>query len=461
MSGSCTGSASGGTYVSLMAKGAANSYIDLGATATFWRNRYNKHTNFAMEAIEQNFNTQVGFGQCTQVVLNRTGDLAYWMYAVIRLPGICACQATPGICGLGGSQYPYCSTCDPTGDGPAPDNCNPGGDDEETPASCSGLDGDYAHYTNAVGQFLIKKAHIVIGSHMIDTLSNDFLYIWEELSGKPGKRLEEMIGKRWTTAQLVLESSEDRTLYVPLPFWFTVSSGNALPLVSLQFNTVQIHIEFASLRECIQVSGPGIMVVKSRDQMPLTANDLLARIETTYVYVDIDERDRFATGSFEQLITQNQYQDICTQGQQIRLNLNFNHPIMELLWAVRRRSQEMCNNHFNFSGKYGRDPVASVHLRLNNLSRFSVREGKYFRLVQPYQHHTNIPTAFVYCYSFALHPEEPVPTGSCNFSRIDNVEFIVDLQESLRSEEVKLIVIGRAWNVVRYRYGLAGIAFQS
>ena len=66
-------------------------------------------------------------------------------------------------------------------------------------------------------------------------------------------------------------------------------------------------------------------------------------------------------------------------------------------------------------------------LRLNNQPRFQEREGRYFRLVQPYQYHSLIPKSFVYCWSFALHPEDPQPSGSCNFSRIDTVELGINI----------------------------------
>jgi len=67
----------------------------------------------------------------------------------------------------------------------------------------------------------------------------------------------------------------------------------------------------------------------------------------------------------------------------------------------------------------------------------------------------------VYCYSFAINPEEPQPSGSANFSRIDNVTLILTLQDQLVDEECKIIVFGRNWNVFRYRQGLGGTAFSS
>lgn len=504
-----SGGSSGAVTTQIMSVGAADLYLTFGAMVTFFRSRYNKHTNFAMEALEQPFNTQVAFGADAQCNLNRTGDLIYFMYAVIDIPGITAIRNKSGAIGCGqGSvnQFPYaCDPCDACGDGPYGKPC--GGDNAacdmtrygELGTGCQqcadrAAEGPWCHWTNAIGQFLIKQAMIVIGGQVVDTLYADYLFMWEELSGKPGKRLTEMIGKRLTREELIEESAEARRLYVPLPFWFTQHSGNALPLVSLQFHGVQVHMCFAQLQQCIQVSGENVQVIKSCECTPITAQDLSARLDTTYVYLDIEERDRFATGSFEQLISQVQYVPITSNQQTVSLQLNFNHPIIELIWAVRRKCQEVLNNHFNYSGKWGKDPIDYVHLKLNNLPRFSGREARYFRLVHPYQHHTNIPDAFVYCFSFALHPEAPQPSGSCNFSRIDNVEMTFDMQAEMFNSnpnnfcgsnnswnpygarncgegarlsgpsdgyngQYKIMIFGRNWNIFRFREGLGGKAF--
>lgn len=461
---SCSGAAAGGSLTQLIALGALDTYLSSSPSITFFRFRYSKHTNFSMESIEQPFTSNVQFGTDVQCTLNRTGDLIYYQYVIVDLPGIKACPAVPGTCGAGSQMFPCCDPCDPTGDGEAP-GCDCGSIPTDTVITddsiCTGIQGPWAHWTNAIGQFLLKRACIVIGGQVIDTLYNDYLFMWEELAGKPGKRLREMIGKRFTRAGLVADSQQRRRLYVPLPFWYTLSSGNALSLVSLQFHGVQVHVTFEELHRCVQRSDCETTVVKCNDCQPLSNADLDARLETTYVFLDIVERDKFATGSFEQLISQVQSFQITQKSCQVRMNLNFNHAMIELLWAVRRRKQEACNNHFNYAGKYGLDPVKYVHLRLNNLPRFTGKEGRYFRLVQPYQHHSLIPRAFVYCYSFAINPEEPQPSGSANFSRIDNVELVLDLQDQLSDEEVTVIVFGRNWNVFRYREGLGGLAFAT
>ena len=81
--------------------------------------------------------------------------------------------------------------------------------------------------------------------------------------------------------------------------------------------------------------------------------------------------------------------------------------------------------------------------------------------MQPYQHHSNIPDCFIYVFSFALHPEESHPSGSCNFSRIDHVDLNLQLQDGLGKEQVSVIVFARNWNILRFREGLAGLAFAN
>jgi len=513
MACSAIGASQGGALTQLIALGAADKYLSQNPSITFWRFRYNRYTNFAMEAIEQPFNTQVMFGSDTQLTFNRTGDLLFWTYVVIDLPGIFACDNTslnaqcpipPGSgqplvqTALFAPRYPGLSDdnfCDPCGDDPAlltgdsrgigADGCCSYPEDVKAP---------WAHYTNAIGQWMIRRSSLVIGGQVIDTVYSDYLFMWEELTGKPGKRLREMIGKDSCLRNLVEDSARDRRLYIPLPFWFTQTSGNALPVVSLQFHGIQLHVCFAELTTAIQTSctptfetGTGgafsgstpIVVLKSRNNTPLVEQDLRALIESTYVYLDIDERDRFATGSFEQLITQVQAYQICTRTCQVRLSLNFNHPVIELMWAIRRNCQGSVNNWFCYSGKNCDDPIRMVSLKLNNLPRFAPKEGRYFRLVQPWQFHTNIPDNFVYCYSFAIHPEEAQPSGSCNFSRIDNIELTFDMQDQIdipnpglpsgpsscnvpsNTGDFTALVFARNWNVLRYREGLGGLAFSN
>ena len=481
-----------GSLTELIAKGALDAYLTQNATFTWWKTRYNKHTMFAMESIKQVFQTQVAFGSEAQLTVNRMGDLIFYVYVAIELPGLEAVESD----GMGMFPQYMTDSCAPCakadqaaymdmqyedgmsvasdekmrdaknqwlknkyGSAPTLECCE---DVDDTPDNlCPELGGVWAHWTNNVGQHLVRSAKIVIGGTTIDTLHNDLLFIWEELSGRAGRRLQEMCLKRFTRAQLICDSRQKRLLYVPLPFWFCQNSGSALPLASLQFHGVQLHVDFSRLEHCIVTSGPKVKVLNVETGTPITANDLKASLEITYIYLEMAERDRFSNGTFEVLITQHQsmYQQINTPTAQ--LSLTFNHPVSELLFAVRRQCHERCNNWYNFSSIDNRDTIQEVELFLNNQSRFGRKPGIYFRTCQPYQHHSNIPDAFIYSFSFALHPESVEPSGSCNFSRVDHVDLKLTLADGLAREQCTVMVFARSFNILRFKEGLTGLAFAN
>lgn len=500
------GNTAAGAITQLVATGAMDAYLSKNAKFTYWKMRHMRYTNFAMEAVIQPFNSTVAFGQTAQITLNRTGDLVYYLYVLLEIPGITGCkQSSADTCGgqIGGDMFPYADN--PTREADAavyanylaqeeiPDSCdtqhmaecllkgkqrwqkdkygccaipdacaaapdNPS--DYFGPDAC-GEPAVWACWTNSIGQLLIKCASIIIGGSTIDNLYSDFLFMWEELTGKAGKRLEEMVGKRGHRTHLVCDSRCARLLYTPLPFWFTQHSGNALSLASLQFHGVQIQVEFERLENCIITSGEGVQVRNCATGGGLANSDLAAALETTYVYLDVAERQKFATNAFETLIVQLQQYSAHHTNSQARINLQFNHPVIELIFAVRRHANERCNNWFDYSGIDGRDPIIKACLNLNNQPRFQNKPGTYLRMVQPYQFHTNIPQQFIYVFSFALHPEDPSPSGSCNMSRIDHVDLVLTLQSGLAKETVTVMVFARNHNIMRFKDGLGGLGYSN
>jgi hypothetical protein len=112
---------------------------------------------------------------------------------------------------------------------------------------------------------------------------------------------------------------------------------------------------------------------------------------------------------------------------------------------------------------WGENPVVTAKLQLNGQDRFSEREGSYFDTVQPYQHHTRNPDSGINVYSFALRPEEHQPSGTCNFSRIDNATLQLVLSSSTVSgtATAKVRVYAVNYNVLRVMSGMAGVAFSN
>ena len=112
---------------------------------------------------------------------------------------------------------------------------------------------------------------------------------------------------------------------------------------------------------------------------------------------------------------------------------------------------------------WGENPVVTAKLQLNGQDRFSEREGSYFDVVQPFQHHTRNPDSGINVYSFALRPEEHQPSGTCNFSRIDNavLQLVLSSNTVSGSATAKVRVYAVNYNVLRVMSGMAGVAYSN
>jgi hypothetical protein len=265
-----------------------------------------------------------------------------------------------------------------------------------------------------------------------------------------------MVGKTLELCTFNNQVKPRTTLYVPLQFWFCRNAGLALPLIALQYHEVKINMEFRPI-ELLWVDDAGSVDPNVKGQHLLSCS-----LWVDYIYLDTDERRRFAQVSHEYLIEQLQYtgeESINNTANKIRLS--FNHPSKELIWVVQKDSHigtpgtrvsnqwsnyqldafDVVGTPFamydapNYGGVGGNfsttggatvgasfgNPVVFAKLQLNGHDRFTGREGTYFNLVQLYQHHTSgALSEGINIYSFGLKPEEHQPSGTVNFSRIDN-----------------------------------------
>jgi hypothetical protein len=472
----------GGGLLQLVAYGAQDVYLTGNPQITFFKVVYRRHTNFAIEAIQQTFNGTVGYGQTVNCQISRNGDLINRVYLQVELPMI------TGI------------TSDLT---------------------------NGARYVNYIGLRLIKSVLIEIGGQQIDKHYSDWLYIWNELSLPRGKRYgyDTMVG-----ADKDVTSFNGATLYIPLEFWFCRNVGLALPLIALQYHEVKIKIDFETKKNCLLNRKPdGVTSVSEvyDEAAATTAGTIIPNITdmslwVDYIFLDTDERRRFAQLSHEYLIEQLQFTgtETLNGASTNRVKLNFNHPCKELIWVAKPNNfarkacwynytdtdnvdftdsliNEMPQSHstgpgvlalpindyessnymagFNFGFTNGTSVTASspftdTILQLNGNDRFSVRDGTYFSYVQPFQHHTNIPTnPGINVYSFALKPEDHQPSGTLNMSRIDTATLMVttkpDLKNTLSSQDpltyegINIYAVN--YNVLRILSGMGGLAYSN
>lgn len=382
---------------------------------------YRRHTNFSLESIENTFNGSCGFGKRVTCQISRNGDLIHRMYLQTQLPTL-----------TGGA--------------------------------------DWVDY---VGLRLLRDVEIEIGGQRIDKHYPQWLYIWNQLTIPVGKRTgyDLMTGEGSTLPS----NAPATTLYIPLEFWFNRNVGLSLPLIALQYHEVKINIDFEAAANLLQAGS-----IPSGTDLGTTS------LWVDYIYLDTDERRRFAQLSHEYLIEQLQFTGVETINQaNPRVKLNFNHPVKELVWAIQPDSYG--NQWTNFTSKAGiwqtsttgyyasgtnfSHPGASnlvnitantTNIQLNGQDRFNARDGNYFSLVQPFQHHENVPlNRGINVYSFALKPEEHQPSGTLNMSRIDTAVLKLDVPTLGPSNTGSLYVFAVNYNVLRVMSGMGGLAYSN
>jgi len=425
-----------------------------------------------MESIENPFNGSPGFGRKVTCTIQRNGDLIYRIYLQATLPKV-TLLSTDGS----GAQF---------------------------------------RWLNWVGHNLVKNVELEIGGQRIDKHYGDWLQIWNELTQEAGKQAgyAKMVGNVPQLVNLLVQGGEDcdndcsggepnssneylmcapeYTLYIPLQFWFNRNPGLALPLIALQYHEVRINLEFNDLRNLCYDQSPSQSNVHTVRDRVAAAGLVAASLYVDYIYLDTDERRKFAQVSHEYLIETLQF----TGGESItsssnKLKLNFNHPCKELIWVVQRDSFVSCDDNvinpwkgqqpFNYSdwwdravlesgysvtrveGLAGNNPTVTALLQLNGHDRFQVREGRYFNEVQPYQHHTNVPAVGINVYSFALQPEQHQPSGTCNLSRIDNTTLLLTVSNNAvgTATSATVRVYATNYNVLRIMSGMGGLAYSN
>ena len=408
----------GGGLLQLVAYGAQDVYLTGNPQITFFKAVYRRHTNFAIEAIQQTFNGTPGYGQRVTSTIARNGDLIHRIYLAVDL-------ATSG------------------------DNL------------CK-------YY----GLRLINFVEIEIGGQKIDKHYSHWMYIWNELSLPKSKRegYNDMVGAYGGAPGTQMNNK----LYVPIEFWFCRNVGLALPLIALQYHEVKINLSFETAINC------GATVTSS----------FVASLWVDYIFLDTDERRRFAQLSHEYLIEQLQFTgQEAVSNRYIKPKLNFNHPCKELVWVVTKTDRlNEPQNWMNYtlgtelavtdktsdavatklaSSAIGNgiNPIGNAKLVLNGNDRFAQRDGLYFNTVQPFQHHENVPAnAGINVYSFALKPEEHQPSGTLNMSRIDTAVLNINMNDDIESADLpkyNLNIYAVNYNVLRIMSGMGGIAYSN
>ena len=494
----------------LVAYGAQDLYLTGNPKMTYFKFVYRRHTNFAMEYINLEFETKPPLGLNNKfqgkVKIDRHADLIYDCYLSVDFPEIYA----EYISGFKWIKY--------------------------------------------LGYNLINYVTLTINGVEIDKQYGDWLIIWNELilSDVKKRNLYNMINAderiynsaktEWVPSTTTITGDtlnsdkkcllyKKKRLYVPLLFWFCTNPGLALPLISLQYSEVYINFEFNELNNLFTLSQYNLHESKMRsDQIEginlfskgqqitqnfiaqdyfnklfeeNTNNTLLyfiggnsisdwnpnIHVIGNYIYLDDDERELFSKYTQEYLITQTQRysNEGLKTGAQI-VELKFNHPIKELIWGLYQLNRSDFNDYnnytyLNYNDKQTIDNIKNIEiedytilqkqfneylfgtdglyinpyinkknnsnslynimedfkLKINGKERFVEQEYGFFENLEQFKYnksYSNIKG--IYNYSFALHPDNIQPSGTCNFSRLNKVELLFNLRTNYEYEDTEI-----------------------
>jgi len=267
----------------LVAYGTQDVYLTGNPQITFFKVVYRRHTNFSIEPIQQTFNGLATWGRSISTTISRNGDLLYRMYVTVTIPAV---QAN------GTDQF---------------------------------------RWLNWLGHLIVTYAEIEIGGQKIDRHYGHWLHIWNELTQTSGHQAgyATMVGNVPKLVQSTIDATPQVTLYIPLRFWFNRNPGLALPLIALQYHDVKINLQLANLADCFWAS--------SATRVPGDLVDVSLWVD--YIYLDTDERRRFAQASHEYLIEQLQYNGAePINNTAVQLKMPFNHPVKEIVWTTQKDS---------------------------------------------------------------------------------------------------------------------------
>lgn len=337
-------------------------------------------------------------------------------------------------------------------------------------------------WVDYIGNVLIENVKLYIGDKLIDEQTGEFMQIHSDLKDDDWNkdclighnRLDKYMGDDdWFR-----EPRKDY-VYVPLKFWFCDNYNKYLPLIALQYHEVEIEIKIREAKDCLQLIKTGDpdstqeekelnkysnYILPPDSNYSGTGNQIQledVRLDCNYVLLDTEDRRRIAQMEHEILITQTQ-KIVQNVSNSKSVYLNFNHPVKEMFWYIQNSHIKNQPDPFNFSTGYKDlmdkdiyDYFDTQNKKHKEYYRFHNNKGhwldearitidghpiidwkdwKYFHLLQNYENYRNKLEHNIYLYSFTGNPKSKTPMGSLNFSRLEEAQLQIKINEENRTK---------------------------
>lgn len=394
---------------------------------TYFQKNFRRHTKFSLEMLDNVFNDTVQFGGLHRVIIERKGDLIRNIYLRVEL------SALPGA-------------DDPTLD---------------------------RGYTDSIGHAMIDYADLIIGGQTIQRITGEYMEIFDDMfiSESQQDGVKALVGKTGTKNGLGPASATTagaygkypRTFFIRLPFYFVRDDPLSIPLCALTRQEVEVAIKFRPLEQ--------LVVGDSVSPIALSGGITLASMPVEYVFLDQPEIDYMRNTRIDYVISQLQLAQTTVAGgvNSQSFRLEFNNPVKELYFVVQNKSNVITNevtgnDWFNYTNPQYTDNISnhqieSIKLDFNNETFLDseVADTSFLYAIQPMNRHTRVPDRLFYNYSFALDPENYLPTGQVNMSRIQNKILTINFTPNTEDRNVR--IYAKSYNILRVENGLAGVLF--
>ena len=431
----------GAGLLQLVAKGGLNDYIVVNPSISFFNYVYRKHTNFAIENLTLTFesipslltNMHISNNYTVNLTSRADVDLLSNLYLVFTLPAV-----------YSDAIYKF-------------------------------------KWIENIGSLLIKTATFQIGSVIIDTITGEWLVIWNELTLPVKDNFNNMTGnipalnnprKPETTIRIRnniisdfdylagdannnIPSINSRDLCIPLNFWFTKNPSLALPIIKLvgnYNNNIKLQIEFENIENLYTVYSdiynmhisPNFYNYMHNKKIDITKfikqNAFVAHIEATYIILDTAERGvllKTCSQSYliEKLSIKSDQFSASVANTVNTIPIQSQLGIKEIIWTLKRGdAMDNFNDYFNYTYSIPKNNEKSImkNAKLiwdggsgNPFFRVEEKEAYFYNKIQPYQHHTAIPMQGIYLYSFSLYPEKWFPSGFYNGAFVKTIFCII------------------------------------
>ena len=458
-----------GGLMSLLATGAQDHYTNITPEMSYFKQVYKRHTNFSMESFRLTFTTKPVIMETTKnqfkCRISRLGDLLQQVYLYFELPEIYS---------DGNLQF---------------------------------------RWINQVANYMIYQYNVTIDTQLVDQKWGEWMDVWNELVLTADKKygydkmignVEEFTSPRNLSPTIIVRNNRllyssypvsdratstpslrSKSFYVPLDFWFTKNSTLALPLISLQYQNIDVTIELRPIYELYQIYDGSIGKFVSpffysqnnpSKASTVTINnftkdhnkiiDLNAYLDCNYIFLDNAERTYIASNTMDFLVERvyNVQKTGLLSGYNF-IDLNISNSIKEILWVLRRGDINNYNDWTNLTPAIPLDDTFSIlksaKIVWNGQDRFEEKPYEYFNLLQPFQHHTSAPRAGIHTYSFAIYPEKVNPSGSYNASIINKQQLTFTLNSYSGINSFDASVYALYYNIFRVMAGHGSMVFAS